>query len=168
MKRFFAIIGILFCCAVIYIGVQFLHGEMASEPNTASSTPSYYDSGYASFGGDFYTYVNNNAAEAAKAARTITSNQVYIFRLATQFFGYFLIALGGIGVCLFGVLCFERKPAAPLPAAPIQASVEDVPSQRENNTVQDKFICTSCGTGSTGWYQECPHCGAVGKMQRNE
>lgn len=32
---------------------------------------------------------------------------------------------------------------------------------------QHKFVCTACGNFSTGWYQTCPHCGAVGKMERS-
>ena len=29
-----------------------------------------------------------------------------------------------------------------------------------------RFICSACGNYSTGWYQTCPHCGAVGKMEK--
>ena len=28
------------------------------------------------------------------------------------------------------------------------------------------FVCRSCGTKNTGWYQKCPNCGAVGKMEK--
>lgn len=27
------------------------------------------------------------------------------------------------------------------------------------------FVCRSCGKASSGWYQNCPNCGAVGKME---
>ena len=29
-----------------------------------------------------------------------------------------------------------------------------------------KYICTRCGGYSSGWYQTCPSCGAVGKMDK--
>lgn len=29
-----------------------------------------------------------------------------------------------------------------------------------------KYICNNCGKLSTGWYQTCPSCGAVGKMEK--
>ena len=32
---------------------------------------------------------------------------------------------------------------------------------------ENRFICTTCGTTNKGWYQTCPHCGAVGKMKKN-
>ena len=43
-------------------------------------------------------------------------------------------------------------------------------SYYENIGVSDsnKFICKSCGMTSSGWYQTCPNCGAVGKMERNK
>ena len=186
MRKFFAIIGMLFCCAVIYVGVQYLNGETqfigggyVSSPSSSSSAPSYYDSGYASFGGDFYTFVNNNAAEAAKAARTIASNQIQIFeqmfqirRIITQFFGYILITFGGIGVCLFGVLCFIPKPVVPVSPLP-SASPTFQPEQTnrtvdENGETEEKhFICEACGNTFTGWYQECPNCHTIGKMKKN-
>ena len=31
----------------------------------------------------------------------------------------------------------------------------------------EKFICENCGKTSSGWYQTCPNCGAVGKMKKN-
>lgn len=30
-----------------------------------------------------------------------------------------------------------------------------------------RFVCKKCGNYSTGWYQTCPHCGAVGAMEKN-
>ena len=42
---------------------------------------------------------------------------------------------------------------------------DSLPAETEPNPM--KFVCTACGQYSTGWYQTCPHCGAVGKMERN-
>lgn len=33
---------------------------------------------------------------------------------------------------------------------------------------EKRFVCQSCGAYSTGWYQTCPKCGAVGKMTNAE
>ena len=29
-----------------------------------------------------------------------------------------------------------------------------------------RFVCSACNTPSTGWYQKCPSCGAIGKMDK--
>ena len=34
------------------------------------------------------------------------------------------------------------------------------------STQEKKFLCKSCGTYHTGWYQTCPTCGAVGTMEK--
>lgn len=31
---------------------------------------------------------------------------------------------------------------------------------------EKKFICRACGSYASGWYQNCPKCGAVGKMEQ--
>ena len=36
---------------------------------------------------------------------------------------------------------------------------------QESQTVY-RFVCRSCGKKNTGWYQKCPNCGAVGKMEK--
>ena len=135
MRKFFAIVGMLFCAAVIWFGVRFVNGEAATAPASASSAPSYYDSGYTKFGADFYTYVSNNAAEASAAIRQATTNQVRLFRLMTKFFGYVLMTLGGIGFCLFGILCCDPRVKLPkgekvlsaAPAAPQPAQAAPAP-----------------------------------------
>lgn len=30
----------------------------------------------------------------------------------------------------------------------------------------NRFICQNCGKIRSGWYQKCPDCGAVGKMEK--
>lgn len=44
-------------------------------------------------------------------------------------------------------------------------NTEDI-SDYNTNTKEYKYICNSCGKPSTGWYQTCPNCGAVGKMEK--
>lgn len=97
MKKAFSIIGIVVCLAITVVGVLTLTGTFSEKllapdennyktdnytSHSGSSYSSYskssysphtgmnwYDEGYAAFGGDFYTYVNNNAAKAAFYAK---------------------------------------------------------------------------------------------------
>lgn len=41
-------------------------------------------------------------------------------------------------------------------------------NKEDNIKTLKKFVCTECGAYSTGWYQKCPSCGAVGKMKKND
>lgn len=34
------------------------------------------------------------------------------------------------------------------------------------SSAEKRFVCNNCGKLSTGWYQTCPSCGAVGKMEK--
>lgn len=184
MRKFFSIVGIFFSCMVIYLGVQYINlnaefvgGRTVSAPDTASSAPSYVDSGYASFGADFYTYVTNNAADAASAVHTVAANQVRIFdqmnqvkTILTRFFGFVLISLGGMGVCLFGFLSFSPNPQAPSPSVVPPVSSSSVQSANTRPVVEKDpskpFYCEACGNTFTGWYQECPSCHTAGKMKK--
>lgn len=183
MRKFFSIVGILFSCVIIFWGLQYLNlnreyvGGRLSSPSSASGAPAYADSGYASFGADFYTYVTNNAADAAQAVHTVASNQIQLFdqlyqlkTVFSQFFGYFLISLGGIGVCLFGCLFATPQPVIPAPAyaAPTVATTVQTPISPVVQ-VEDEgkpFVCEACGKAFTGWYTECPSCHVSGRMKR--
>ena len=81
MKKVFTIIGILVGIALVIVGILCLSGEMGGNASTASSAGYSYDSGYTKFGADFYTYVNNNAQEAAEAGRTAARNLWEIAKL---------------------------------------------------------------------------------------
>ena len=183
MRKFFSIVGILFSCVIIFWGLQYLNlnrdyvGGRLSSPSSASGAPSYVDSGYASFGADFYTFVTNNAADAAEAVHTVASNQIQLFdqlyqlkTVFSQFFGYFLISLGGIGVCLFGCLFASPQPVIPAPAipAPTVATVVPPSSSTPVQVADDgkPFICEACGKTFTGWYTVCPSCNVPGRMKR--
>lgn len=67
-KKTFALIGMIISLAIVVCGVLTISGELGGNAHYASGASYLYDSGYASFGADFYTYVSNNAAEAADAA----------------------------------------------------------------------------------------------------
>ena len=42
---------------------------------------------------------------------------------------------------------------------------EEQATQLESERARKKYICKQCGVLNSGWYQTCPNCGAVGKME---
>jgi hypothetical protein len=88
--------------------------------NSASYT---YDSGYASFGADFYSFVNNNAAEAADGAQKAASNLNEIANLLKNVFGIITIGFGLIAFCVFGMIwAGTEKPEK------VNKNIADVPT----------------------------------------
>ncbi len=97
---------------IVLMGILTLSGVLGQKADTATTPSSFiYSSGYASFGADFYTYVTNNAEEAASAARTIAANQTVIYGFLKLAFGLFMIAFGLFMNCFFGVKLAETKDA---------------------------------------------------------
>lgn len=94
MKKTFSVVGMIVCLAIILLGVLLLTGILTSAPRIA---PYPKDSGFASFGADFYEYVNNNAAEAASAVRSA-------YNLIKMASGLLMISIGAFGFCLFGTM----------------------------------------------------------------
>ncbi len=45
-------------------------------------------------------------------------------------------------------------------------SGDSLDGDNEASNPEEKYICTVCGTKSTGWYQSCPKCGALNKMKK--
>lgn len=91
MKKKACICGIAVGVALVICGILVLSGTFIKKPEDPKK---YRDkSGYMNFGGDAYTYMNNNLAETAAVTRSIND--------AT---GIFLIGFGLLGVCLFTVL----------------------------------------------------------------
>ena len=102
MKKAFSILGMIISVVVFLLGMLLISGAFTSSPSSASSASAYYKSGYASFGADFYTYVSNNAEEAASAARTVASNQRDLYRAVITVGGMLMIGAGLISFCAFG------------------------------------------------------------------
>ena len=111
-KKAFATIGMVVSVLIAVMGVLVIAGQLGGQASSASSAPYTYESGYASFGADFYTYVSNNAGEAASASRTAANNIRELCELLTNVSGIFLIGFGLLGVCYFGIhrcSCEEAK-----------------------------------------------------------
>lgn len=138
MRKFWSIFGILGGLALIACGVLIMSGEMGGNANSASGASYLYDSGYASFGGDFYSYVNNNAAEAASAARTTASNVRAVAQLLQNFCGLMLMGFGLFMSCYFGVCCAGSKTptSAAVNSAPVTQPVSSEPAAEALTEIQ--------------------------------
>ena len=103
----FSVIGIIAGVTLLILGILVLCGEMGGDMVHAGGAPSRYDSGYATFGADFYTYTVNNAGEAAAAGRAAASNAYEIGHLMKNVYGISFIAAGLFMICLFGTKIAE-------------------------------------------------------------
>lgn len=92
------IIGIL----LVIIGMVTLGGGLGDADYYGGNSP--YDSGYASFGGDYYTYSVNNAAETTSATNAVNSNLREISDLIKNIFGWLMMIVGAMSVCGFGIV----------------------------------------------------------------
>ena len=55
-KKTLSLVGMIIGCVFVLIGILSLSGAVGGNTSYPSSAPYSYDSGYASFGGDYYTY----------------------------------------------------------------------------------------------------------------
>ena len=98
----FVKMGIFIGVVIVAFGLYF-YTQTTNEPLSSGTGSSYlYDDGYASFGGDFYTYVNNNTAGAAIAARATAQNVESLYTMIGKIASIFTICFGGATICLFG------------------------------------------------------------------
>ncbi len=112
MKRKLSILGIIIGIAFVIVGVLSIFGVLCGNTSTPNSAPYYYDSGYASFGADYYTYSVNNTAEAASAARTIAYNIGYVADFLVLFCGLASVLFGLMVMCGFGIVLSSCGKAA--------------------------------------------------------
>lgn len=112
-KSVISIMGMCFSIAAIICGIFLL----LSKPDEYDLNMHYpyiaygEDSGFATFGSDFYTYVNNNAAQAASSSDRALRNQHEIAKQIQSVEGsicmaggMLLMTFGGIGFCVFGLI----------------------------------------------------------------
>ena len=121
-KKTISLMAMIVSLAIVLCGVLVISGSMGGDTSYASGSYAY-DSGYAEFGADFYTYVSNNAAEAASAARTTAANIGDIAELLKNVCGVFLMGFGMLSLCFFGMIFVGEKKVAP------EAVVEELPEQ---------------------------------------
>ena len=102
-KKTLSLVGMIVGFVFVLVGILSLSGALGGNTSYPGSAPYSYDSGYASFGGDYYTYSVNNAAETASAARTTARNLEEIAVFLKVFCGLFAICFGVVIVCCFGI-----------------------------------------------------------------
>ena len=102
MKKKLALIGMIAGIAMIFIGLLAMCGAFGGSSSFGGSSP--YNSGYASFGADYYTYSVNNSAEAASAARAAAHNVGDVSDFMQVCGGLFLMLFGLMAFCGFGIV----------------------------------------------------------------
>ena len=138
MKKIFSIAGMVVSCVIILLGIMVMAGELTNGYDYYSTAGYSYDSGAASFGGDFYTFVNNNAYEAAAAAQATSRNVGNLIRNVDLIAGILLMGMGAFGLLGFGVVFAGTRepkfvysaPAAPSYAPPAPPAPQE-PAYRE-------------------------------------
>jgi hypothetical protein len=114
MKGNYAKIGQIVCAVIAALGLLVFLGAIPGASVTDSGVngeTTERKSGYASFGSDYYTYSNNNMAMTAVNARAtarntnlMLANQRAICNAICSGAGILIMAVGAIGVCVFGIL----------------------------------------------------------------
>ncbi len=136
-KNSFATAGMVISALVVLMGILTMCGAFGGDATIAGAASYRYDSGYASFGGDFYSYVNNNAAEASAAARTTAKNVKELVDLTKTVGGIFLMSVGLFGLCGFGIVrCSCAAPVSRLPEETPSTSPE-ADSEAENSALAE-------------------------------
>lgn len=102
-KKILSLVGMIVGFVFVLIGILSLSGALGGNASYPGSAPYSYESGYATFGGDYYTYSVNNTAETASAARTTANNLRDIADFLKMFCGLFSICFGAVIVCCFGI-----------------------------------------------------------------
>lgn len=92
-KKTFSLVGMIVSALIVITGILTISGVFGGY---GSSVSYIYDSGYASFGADFYSYVNNNAARASYTL-------INLIHFARVISGIFMICIGLLSLCHFGM-----------------------------------------------------------------
>jgi hypothetical protein len=133
-KKTISLVAMIVSAVVFFFGFLVMVGAIGGDTGLASGAPYSYDSGYAEFGADFYTYVSNNAGEAATAARTVASNLHEIASLLKGTLGIFLMGFGLMNLCRFALVWLDEKNAA-VPAA-VECAEEPAVVEEESEVIE--------------------------------
>ncbi|MBE6667417.1 MAG: hypothetical protein E7607_03800 [Ruminococcaceae bacterium] len=104
MKKTLSVVGLIIGISFVVVGILSVSGALGGKTSSPSSAPYSYDSGYATFGADYYNYSVNNSAEAASAARTAAYNIGHVSHFLLTFFGLSSILFGLMVMCGFGIV----------------------------------------------------------------
>ncbi|MBQ8831110.1 MAG: zinc ribbon domain-containing protein [Oscillospiraceae bacterium] len=170
-KRTISFIAMIISALMFLCGLLVIFGAFGGNTNNASSAPYSYDSGYATFGTDFYTYVSNNAEEAASASRTAANNLDKIGSLLKSFCGIMLMGFGLLNLCRNTIVWLETKPDGTAPAQAPKASEPapnpsecDIPyasvtPPAEEDNEPTVLFCRNCGNTLKPGQAFCGNCG---------
>ena len=111
-KKVLSVVGMIVGFVFIIVGILSMAGALGGEISYPGSAPYSYDSGYAQFGADYYSYSVNNSAEAASAARAAAYNLGDIAEFLAAFFGIASILFGLMVMCGFGIVLSTCMPKA--------------------------------------------------------
>ena len=103
MKKNFSIIGMITGILLVVVGILSMC-EVFGDANAFGNHNYKYDSGYATFGADYYTYVVNNTAEIEDEVDAANSNLMDIAEYMQMAFGLFFICFGILAFCGFGIV----------------------------------------------------------------
>lgn len=137
-KKTFSLVGIIVSALIVIAGILTMSGVFGGY---GSSVSYIYDSGYASFGADFYSYVNNNAARASYTL-------INLIHFARVISGIFMICIGLLSLCHFGMARSEcaadqKKLCEPMPEAehpytnPCEPEAPDTDASEESSAPRD-------------------------------
>lgn len=124
-EKKFLTMGIVISVLIVFLGILTMANVFCSEISTIGNT-TLYDHGYSAFGADFYTYVSNNAADAASTSRTTAKNVILLISLIKTTSGLFLCSIGAMGFCYFSAAAAKVQAAEPAsPEVGTNAEAED-------------------------------------------
>ena len=107
MKKQLLILGMVAGIVFAIIGLLAMSGALGGNTDTPKGATYPYDSGYAIFGGDYYTYSVNNSAEAAEGAFVAANNIGELTHFLRLFFGIITMLLGATASCGCGIAFFS-------------------------------------------------------------
>lgn len=169
-KRTISFVAMIVSALIFLCGLLIIFGAFGGNTNNAYGASYTYDSGYAIFGSDFYTYVSNNAGEAASASRVAANNLDKIATLLKSFCGIALMGFGLLSLCRYTMIWLETKADSAAPAQAPAASTApetcecDVPYAGINppGFVDDEptvLFCKNCGNTLKPGQVFCGNCG---------
>lgn len=126
-KKTLSIIGMIVGLVFVIVGILTIAGVFGSEISHPTNVGIGYEHGFATFGGDYYTYSSNNAADAAHAAYSATNNIVHLAEFLFTFFGLFSMLFGLMVTCGFGIVfsgCIQPTVVNGTNSAPYSESEE--------------------------------------------
>ena len=138
MKKYFSIAGMIASVLVILFGILAVSGALGDADSYGGESP--YDSGYASFGGDYYTYSVNNSAETTSAVNAVASNLREISDILRNSLGLFMIGFGLLSLCGFGILYSGCIVPVEIPVQEYEENnteEETAEENQEENTVEE-------------------------------